>query len=239
MSIGTLIEKIAAKHRDRQKVQGTDYPTLVRQLADSVEPEAELIERMLFEAGKSFDDLRVDAELLQRRRQWRAQYDGLPEISAERNRIESEMAAADRELEAVEKRHYDTVMPLSMELSHLRQVTSEGEDARRRLWETCCDPELVDQLKEVLSRIQHASREESELADATSQWRERMRREQAAAGAAKQMIDGEPDVKKHLAWAKESEKKLAKCEAELSKLRKKIAELKRREEQIREQMLVP
>jgi hypothetical protein len=239
MSIATLIDKIVIKHRERQQVEGTEFPTIVRQVADGKEPDPEVVERVLFEAGKSFDDLKTAAELLQSRRQWRAQVDAMPKISAEYRRVERQITTANRALEAAEKRHYDEVMPLDIDLARLKGSLSEGEEARKQLWETCSDPDLLGQLNETVARFEHASRAAAELVETVRQWREWAKRERTAAEAAKMMIDGDHDVKQHLARAKDCQRKTTDCETKLAAIQKTIADFQRREEQIRERMLVP
>jgi hypothetical protein len=239
MSIVTAIEKMAAKHRDRQKVQGTDYPSIVRQVADGLKPDPEIVERVLFEAGKSFDDLKAAAELYERRRQWRVQYDALPEITAEHERVENQIAAANKILEAAEKRHYDEVMPLMGDLTTLKESMRECDNAQTQLWETCSNPELVGQMNEVIARTQRAMREASDLIDTARQWGDRVKSERAAAEAAKMIIGGDQEVKDRLARVKEQKRRAAECEAQHAKVQKTVAELQHREQQIHELMLEP
>ncbi len=150
MSIATLIEKVVGKQQARR---AADFRDLVVQIADGHEPDADCVADVLREADKSLEDLQKAVDLLERRREWRRQYDRLPELAAERNGIQRQIAAADKVLEAAEREHYSTVQPLIAELQRISGAEDEGRKAKQELVDTYADESCLDKLADVRLRL--------------------------------------------------------------------------------------
>ena len=241
MAISTLIERIAGKQRERKAVRLADFRDVVVQIADGKDPDADFVAEALRDADKSVEDLQKAVELLQRRRELRKKWDGVPSQTAQRQEVERQIAKADRELEAAETKHYDTVNPLYAELQRLKEAEHEGEKAKRELWATCTDQSLLDKLADVRLRLSKKREEADDQGKRIANWRDWARSECAAAERQKMIVDGDGDVqvKVHLARAKEHKRKAAEREAQLRKTNKIVTEMEREEAAIHEQMLVP
>jgi hypothetical protein len=241
MSIATLVDRIAGRQRERQAVRLADFRDVVVQIADGKEPDPDFVAEALRDADKSVDDLRKAVELLQRRRELRKQWDGVPGLADQRQEVERQIAKADRELETAESKHYAIVNPLYVELQRLKEAEQEGEKARRELLDTCTDQILLDKRADVQLRLSKRSEEADNERKRIANWRDWAKSECAAAERQKMIIDGDGDaqVKVHLGRAKEHERKAAKQESLLANANKVVTELEREEAKIREQMLVP
>jgi chromosome segregation ATPase len=169
----------------------------------------------------------------------RAQYEELPKFTAERKQVESQLAAVVAAFKAAEKTYEEESVPLEGQLAYLRQAEVDCQSAKTQLWDTCIDPDLVNEWKEVTARFDHAAREISTLRDNAQQWRERKRWALQAAQEASCMIDQGQKIKEHQARAKDCEAQAVECDGQRKQLEKTVAELNRRQDQIREKMLEP
>lgn len=241
MSIANLMERIAGKQRARNEAKSANFHDLVVQIADGKEPDADVVTETLRDTDKSFDDLQKAVELLQRRRQLQKQWNGVPGLTAQRQKIERQISQADRELEAAENQHYATVNPLYAQLDQLKEATQEGEKAKQELLDTCTDQGLLDKLADVQLRLSRKREEADNERKRIANWHDWAKSERAAAEQQKMIIDGDGDaqVKVHLGRAKEHDRKAAEQEALLVRANKIVAELERQEAAIREEMLVP
>jgi chromosome segregation ATPase len=229
-----MIERIVGKQREWQAARVADFRAVVAQIADGNEPDADIVTQVLHEAGKSLDDLQQAVELLQRRRELRRKLDSVPRLMAERREIERQIAAANRDLDAAEKRHQELVYPLQGRLEELSSQTYEGEQARGELQRTCADPDLLARQADVTGKLQGARQEASDMRAAIHNYRtwaenDRQRAVGAFQGDAKERIDR----------AESREQRANRIEKELPAVEKTIAALEREEASIREQMLVP
>jgi len=238
MNVTTVIERIVGKQRERQ---AANYSELVVQIADGKEPDADFVAQVLRDADCSADDLQAAVELLERRREMQKKWQRIEQLAAQREDLEQQMAEADRELEAAERKHYLTVYPISADLEQLKKATWEGEKAKQELCSTCTDPSLLGQLADVQMRL---SKRREEVAD-LRRWIEDLwscaRKEHAKAEHRMKVIDGDGDIQAnvHIARAKEHERMAGEREAVLTKINKAICTLEREEAAIRAQMLMP
>jgi hypothetical protein len=239
MSIATLIERVVGKQRKRQEVKLADFHDVVRQIADGREPDDDFVVLALRDADKSVDDLQAAVALLQRRRELRKQWNNISALATPRQRLRRQMAEADKELEAAEKEHYDSVNPLIAELQRINEGEQEGRQARQELLATCTDQSLLDKLADVQLRLSARRDEAARLRGRIDDLRSRARSERAEAEHQKMIVDGGDRVKVHLARAKEHDRAVSEREAALRKIDKLVAGLEREEETVREQMLVP
>ena len=87
MSLSSLFEKIAGRQRQREQTRANDFRSLVRAIAGSQEPDADHVDAVLNVSGKSLDDLRQAVELLQKRKELKAQLDTVPALDSEEAEI--------------------------------------------------------------------------------------------------------------------------------------------------------
>jgi chromosome segregation ATPase len=236
MSITTMIERIIGKQRERQ---AADFRGLVVQIADGKEPDAEFVAQVLRDADKTVDELQQAVELLRRRRQWRQQYDRLPGLADERTQVERQIAAADAVLEAAQKEYERVIHPLCFRMQDLRDATSEAEKAERQLWATCTDPELLDKLADVQTRLSQVRQEAGDLRRQTDNLRERAKSDRAEAEQQRLLIGGDRQAEAYLERAKGHERQVVELEVVLAKANKIVSSLEREETAIRQEMLVP
>lgn len=231
MNLSALFARIQGKKREF--VMG--FHDLVRLVGDDKAPEPESIARALQDAGKTVDDLQQAVELLQRRRQWRQVMTHVESLETERADIRKQIDTANRELAEAEQRHTDTVWPLEGRLLQIAQATRDAEDARRQLWNTCANPELIDALAELNSEVSVLATRRNQL----SQERDAlMRRGQADLEEAAH-ARSEADAQALRNRSQHQKAQAKQFDAELTKLDKKLAKLQQREQEIRQQMLDP
>ena len=132
MHLGALLEKIAGHQHERDQARQDDFRGIVAQIADGKEPDAELVDRVLREAGKSLDDLRKAAELLHKRRTLYEQVARMPKLAAEREEVQAKLAVANQALKQAEKQHDETTAPLRARLWEIKEATWAGASARAR-----------------------------------------------------------------------------------------------------------
>lgn len=229
MNLATLMDKVIGRQRERQQSRHESYRTLVAQLADGQEPDADNVDELLGALGKSLDDLKADVERLEKRRQWKAQIDQLPKLADEQQRLGRQVSAADRALEEAELKHTEVTAPLYGRLDQIKQAQSAAEDARRRLWDTCADPAIVAELKEVVTARADVSGRRTKLAADVRQQREWARADRAEVPHA----TSETQIVELRQRAARRDARAAELEAELTKLVGEEADLERRETTLR------
>lgn len=239
MSLSTLIERIAGKQQEREQARAADFRGIVQQIAAGKEPDADRVDAVLREAGKTLDDLREAVERLQARRRLREQLDGLPKLAAERREIEKQIAAADNTLADAEQKHAEVTAPLHARLVQVREASWAAESAKTQLVQTCTDPALVAQKRDVELQLTQARKEVSDLRNAISDYRDRARNEHGLAEQAQRIVHGEQQVQEHQERAKRHERSADGYQAQLLRAEKAVASLERQEQSIREQMLAP
>jgi hypothetical protein len=234
--MATLLERVLGTHRERQAL---NFRELVVEIADGIEPDPEVVARALYDSKKDRDDLQEAVELLKRRRQWRQQYDRLPELAAERAEVRRQIAAAEEVFEAAEKERFHVVEPLRGRDEEIGVVAWEGEKAGQELQNTCTDPVVLEQLSDVQMRLTNKREQAGDLRRQIDQLRELAKDDRAEAARQKMIVGGDRDVKAYLERAKQHDRKIAECEAAMAKVDKAISNLEHEEAAIRVQMLVP
>ena len=235
MNLTALLDKIAGRQEERQQAHEADFHQLVVEIADGQEPDADELEHVLACSGKTIDDLRKAVELLEHRRNLKSTADRASEFEKERASIESEIAKADRIFNEADAKHESTVDPLLLRLRQLKMLTKEAEKARRELWNTCRDEDLVAQLDEVSRELAKVSRQLSETETKARNHRQTAAYEYEQAKFAKK----KPDVEQHRKSAVMFEDNAHQMEVQLPALRTQVAKLEKQEREIREKMLVP
>ena len=149
MSVLSLIEKIAGRQKERQQQKVQSYRDLVKQIASGKEPDPASVEATLEAAGKSLDDLQKAVKLYEQRMTWKAQVAMQASLEKERDRLHREIAAADKALDDAEAHHSEVTGPLHGELAQIKDGLNDASNARSRLFDTCDDESLWQQLREL------------------------------------------------------------------------------------------
>jgi chromosome segregation ATPase len=231
MSIPTIIDRVLGKQRERQSARLAGFAGIVREIADGHEPDADLVDGILRDAGKTLDDLRTAVEKLQHRRELKARLDRLPKLAAQRKDVERQMIDANRALEQAEERHVEVTNPLQMHLQDLKEQIWAGEQARS----TCEDEALRARLDEVVAHTAEAHREAAAL-------RAGIERSRDLAQADRQRADSlvfakrSDDLRKR---AQEYDAEVVHLQTRLKAVEKELASLQKQEAAIRDEMLVP
>ena len=177
MSITAFFEKFMGLQQ--QKVQATvaSYRELVAGIATGEEPNPAEVERLLANAGKSVDDLRRDVERYQHRMALKAMINSLPRLEAERREIDSQIAAADRVLEAAEKQHEVSTAPLYATRRELDLAISDANRASAELMQSCDDADLRRELDELNTEARRLDEQHRSQADRAIYMEEKTRSE--------------------------------------------------------------
>ena len=157
----------------------------------------------------------------------------MPALLGEQKHVERQIAAADGVLAAAEKKHEETTAPLCARLYEIKIAISDAGDARRLLEETCADPAIVAELRDLTASLRAVASKRTRLADDARQLRE-------SASALRAHIPqafSEAKMDELRAGADRDDARAAQVEAGLTVLAKEEADLQRREAAIRERML--
>jgi len=235
MNLNALLDKIAGRQQDRQKAREADFRKLVVRIADGHEPDADVIDAIFVDTGRTIEDLRQSVELLQRRREMRRQVDDIPKLAAEVLDIEAKVKEASRIFDEARKKHDDIVDPLEYRIKQVRKLISEGEQARRDLVSTCTDEKLVKELAEITKPLSECEREvakkETQLAN--------LRRNASYQRDQAKHAQREPNAEAHKEEAEKLEEEAKALERELPRLTEVRHRLRVRDRKLREQMLEP
>ncbi len=235
MNLTSLFEKITKKQKQRAKARIDDFRGLVRAIAEGKEPDADQVERVLSDTGKSLNDLRAAVELYQRRFAMKTQVNSLPKLEAERKEVEQKLLNADAVLEATEQQHTETTAPLHGQLEMLRQAMQEAECSRQQLVETCPDDELRERLADLHRRHTEAHDRSFKLRQTLNDCRTWVNSDRAEAAHV-----SSPRKEQELRERTERrDAKAAECEKELAEVLKQRASLEKQMQAERDAMLEP
>jgi hypothetical protein len=232
MSLSTLFDKLAGKQRDRRQRHLDSYRDLVAGVATGEEPDADEVERLLADAGKSLDDLRHDVERYQHRMALKAMVASLPKWEDERRLINEQIAAADQALEAAEKQHDETSDPLFNRRREIDAAISDAQRARVQLIETCDDAEARREASDLNVEHQRLEQEQRAQADRASHLEKRAR---AEFDQADRMV-GLSDAEARREVAERYQKDAEAARREVKRLEKAKADVAKRREQLDERM---
>lgn len=233
MSLSELMDKVIGCQRERQQTRESDYRALVAQIADGKEPDADRVDDVLNANAKSLADLQIDVQRLQTRRGLRVQYDQLPKLTAEQDRLRKQLQAAEKAFEDAERKHEAVTGPLIARLDEIKEEISAGASARRQLWDTCTDAALLTELNDVTEDLKTKSRHRAKANEEIRQLREWATSDRAAVQDA--FSEEQRDALRHRAANRD--RHAAMIEQNLKTLADEEAELHRREAAIRERML--
>jgi len=147
----TTLEKLEQKLEKAQQEASERYGALVKAVADG--KQVAEAEATLGAAGKDLADLKRDVAERQQRSQWQAKLAAMPELEQQAADLKAKIAEADRKLEAADKRHSETVGPLSWQVEQLGRELASASAARQNLLRSC--PET---LREEFARAEAKAR---------------------------------------------------------------------------------
>lgn len=154
-----LLMQLELRRMDRE----AGFILVARKLAADESVSASTVEKLLIDTGKTPDDLSESVELYKRRFLWDEQRNKAAPLSKERARLEQQIAAEDRKLEAAETAHSEATGPLYCRLEEIRHAVNEASDARRQLISTCADEKLKGELADVQGRLSRLQAEATSL----------------------------------------------------------------------------
>lgn len=163
MSLSSLMEKISGRQKERQQQKVQSYRDLVKQIASGKEPDPVSVEATLEAAGKSLDDLQQAVKRYEQRMTWKAQAVMQAALEKEQQRLQKEVAAADKVLEDAETLHNEVTAPLYGELHQIKEGLSDASKARQLLFDSCDNEELRTQLRELSQESQRLMGENGDL----------------------------------------------------------------------------
>ena len=234
MSVLSLIEKIAGRQKERQQQKVQSYRDLAKQIAGGNEPDPNTVETTLEAAGKSLDDLQQAVKLYEQRMTWKAQVALMPLLEKDRERINREIAAADKALEDAEALHSEVTGPLYGELHQIKGGVSEASTASSQLFHTCDNADLKRQLDAL-------NQEDVRLSEARYQLRTHERHCETFAENRSLLIDRETNEVTRESRREQVKSLLKEGEDTRQKIRaneRSSAELNKRREQIEQQMRI-
>ena len=228
MSVASFFEKFAGHRQQRAQSAVASYRELVAAIATGEEPDPAEVERLLAEADKSLDDLRRDVEHYERRVALKASVAAMPKLEDERASLEKQIAAADRILEAAEKKHDETTRPLYARKREVDQALSDGSTAFTELVYSCEDPDLRRELEEFEAELQRLDERHRDLENRAYCTARKAREERYEAEHQLSLEDMDRGHERANRYAKEAEslrreaKKAEKAKADFEKRRQGI-----------------
>lgn len=157
MGVGTLIESLSAKLRQRQESAAEAYEALVAQVADDRAVKLETVEAVLQAAGKTPDDLRAGVEHIHTRRALEAIVGQEAALTAERDRISAAIEAEHARFRKANEEHAQTLWAMNVEQSELAPRLKELTDARARLFNYFPESAIVQRERAEQRAAAHAT----------------------------------------------------------------------------------
>jgi chromosome segregation ATPase len=232
MSLSNLFEKIAGKQHLRRRQRMAGYREFVAGIAAGQEPDADEVERILADAGKSLDDLRKDVDLDQHRVALKAQVAAIPELEAKRHALDEQIVVADQVLEAAEKQHEETTAPLYAMRQQIQQALSDASRARMELINSCSDGDMQREMAELDTEAARLYQELRKQIDRATYMDEKSRSERQR--AEREISQGDIDSRREVGDRYQADAETAR--REVKKLEKASSEIEKRRERLEEQM---
>jgi chromosome segregation ATPase len=164
MSVTTFFEKMIGLQQQRSQQKQNSYRELVAGIATGEEPSAAEVDRLLAETKKSISDLKHDVETYQHRMALKAIVASLPKLEQEFAQVQQQIAVADRDLEAAERKHDEITGPLFGRLHEIKEARKDASAASQELYETCDSPDLEQQTHEINAEIERLNKSAWDLA---------------------------------------------------------------------------
>lgn len=228
MSVASFFEKVVGLQQQHARATATGYRELVAAIASGREPAATEVQHVLASVGKSVDELRKDVDRQQTRAGLRALMNSLPKFETERRALDSQIAAADRELAVAEKRHEDTTAPLFAARRDIDLAIAEAERASNILVQSCDDADLLREMNELNAEARRLDEQYRNQVDRANYMEEKVRSERNR--AEHELTLGDTEARREVAerYHKEAEsarrdvKRLEKARADIAKRRERL-----------------
>ncbi len=235
MNLATLFDKIAGRQTQRDKARVDDFRGLVRAIADGKEPDADRVDAVLQESGKSLEALRQAVEKMQKRTAMKAELDTVPKLEAEKAEIETKIGKAAAILNAAEAKFEETANPLRWRLDVIRNQLQQAWPLTQALVDSCPYGELVESAKNIEKARTASHDEANRLRREIEEHVKAIREYKSQAEAATYR----PHQNEYLDRAKNRESRLAETQTKLADALKRFDDLEKQGTAIREQMLAP
>jgi uncharacterized protein YoxC len=235
MSLTELLERISSRQHKRDEQRRVDYHDLVLNVAGGKEPAEDVVDQVLRETGKTVDQFGQDVEVMAKRLKWRETLDRRGPLHREQEEIQKKIAKADAVLDEAEKKHDNAVQPLIYRMISVKQALRECDEAERSLRDTCLDGVLLAELADVVSRTKDASKRRSELLDEIRSLREWSASD--AVGAEQAPFRGHAEELRER--SQQRMERADSLERKLADVEQSMADLRRREETLRDRLLLP
>ncbi|MFN3297556.1 hypothetical protein [Caldimonas sp.] len=235
LNLSKLMDKIVGRQQKRQQERVASFCDLVKHIAAGQEPDADLVDEVLHNSGKSLNDLKAAVELRQKRLALRAQLDRVPDLTKEREANQKHISEAYAELQKAEERCEAVARPLIYRNEQLTDEIREADRAKNQLANTCPYEELLTTIAEVVAEIKAVNHKINDLTG-------RIQNCHREAGNLRQQasVSHRPDDADRLrAKADAFERGAKEMDAKVSPLRTQMADLQRRETELRERLLEP
>lgn len=135
--MSSVISKIIERQQQREQARKTDWWGLVWSIGDGAEPDADHVERVLTDTGKSTVDLENAVMRYQRRKGLVGQVLTGAQARQDQTDIGAALEQKGRDLEDLLKRHQATVEPLLARRAANQQLIQDADAARGQLRDSC------------------------------------------------------------------------------------------------------
>lgn len=235
MSLTSLLDRITNRQHQRRQSRWAAYRTLVADICDGNEPDADTIASVLADNERTLEELRDDAQLLTRRRQMRTDMDAAAPLEREAKKVDKQITDAEKAFEAMSRKHEEQTTPLYIRRNEINAIRKRSNQARQELRTSCDDRELVADYEAVVEALHEAQHHRGHLADEISKRKSWQRQDTEKADAT--LFDHER--KRYRTQAKEHATILADLQAKLEPADAEVVNIEERLSQIEEQLLEP
>jgi hypothetical protein len=165
-AIETFLAKLKGKEVTRKQTAAQQWRTAVIGLADGKPPAVEDVDALLVATGKTAEELAREAELLIKRRQAKIVMDRGKAAPAEYDRAFLAIGDAEKkykdDLDALTKKHKETLEPMQRRMGQLKEEVRQGEQAEQLLRDTAlASPEQEAELAMLRTQLEEARRFEA------------------------------------------------------------------------------
>ena len=223
----SIFTKLATALQGRQQSRKTEWGKTVYAVAKGDEPDAENLEQLLRDTGKSLADLEADVAKLHKRQRDAEALQRAKDSAKALDAANLEHAAFKKEWDAVLEKYQSRESGIETKIAELRRVQAAGDQARSDLQSGIIDPELSESIRATTHELNRLSNESHDLAE---------RRREAVATVA-QAVGSENE--RILAAAEVAKRVIASCDADLPAITKAIPAAERKLADLHNRALTP
>ncbi|QDT07715.1 hypothetical protein K227x_61430 [Rubripirellula lacrimiformis] len=235
MSLTSLLEKITNRQRDRPLSKWSAYRSLVANICDGKEPDADKVATVLADNEKTLDELRDDAKLLARRRKLRAEMDAIEPLESEAVKVDRKISEAEQAFETMTAKHEEETSPLYIRRNEIKAIRKRAAQARSELRDSCEDRELVAAYESVLEDLHEAQHERAGKDEEITKRESWIRQDKEKA----EVTPFDQERKRYRSQVKEHKRILADLQANAKPTQDAVHVLQERLEVIEDQLLEP